>query len=208
MTDPLPISSWKRIAIRSFFGGVGLAITLGLITGGAIWYDGRPTPPKPWNSKALTAAYDTTDFTINSTKGADCYPVRFYYKVQNNTNANYAINASSFTPMAVLAGGNVLSKQFGLYQKGDAIVDGPAFIPPGGTARITIEISYFYPSEFTDADKNDAKKIVSMSLGRRMDELNGFVLFDELNHYRVDLPKGWKEHVAARDETAGSDKKP
>jgi hypothetical protein len=120
------------------------------------------------------------------------YPVDFYYNVQNNTDRNYGFNPAMLTLMAVLKEGNSLSKDFGHYQSGTAVLDGPAFIPPGGTARVDLKVSYFYPDDFTKVDKGDAKKIIP-HLGRRVKELNGFVVFDNQNHYRVDLPKGWKD---------------
>jgi hypothetical protein len=108
--------------------------------------------------------------------------------------------------MAVLTDGNVLSKEFGHYQASDATVDGPAFIPPGGTARITLRISYRYPDEFTEADKNNAKKTIT-SMNYRLKELNGFVIFDEQNHYRVDLPEGWKTWDGVKPDTSAAEKK-
>lgn len=192
MTDPPSIVDWKKLAVRAFFGGVGFAIALAIIAGAALWYHNRPERPKPWNSAALKATFDTIEITTAGPSSKDSYIVNFCYHVQNNTDRNYQINASALTLMAVLTDGSALSKQFGTYQSGDAIVDGPAFIPPGGTARMGVRVSYLYPDEFTDADKQEAKKIVP-NLNRRLRELSGFVVFDEENHYRIDLPEGWKQ---------------
>ena len=141
------------------------------------------------------------EFTVGSSKDTYSYPTVFYYNVHNNTDRNYQINSSTLTPMAVLAGGNALSKEFGHYQSGDATVDGPAFIPPGGTARIAVRVSYFYPDEFTQADKNNTDKILA-SFNRRLKELNGFVVFDEQNHYRIDLPEGWQQMPRVKADNA------
>jgi hypothetical protein len=192
MTESPSIRPWKMLAIRSFFGGVGFAIGLSIIAGAVLWYHNRPERPKPWNASALKATYDTMEFMVGSAKDTYSYPVVFYYNVRNNTDRNYQINSSTLTPMAVLTDGNALSKEFGHYQASDATVDGPAFIPPGGTARIAVRVSYFYPDEFTQADKKDPEKIIS-NLNHRLRELSGFVMFDEQNHYRVDLPEGWKQ---------------
>jgi hypothetical protein len=192
MAESPSITGWKKLAVRAFFGGAGFACTLAVIAGAALWYHNRPERPKPWNNTALKATFDTIGFTTGSTKDPDSYAVSFYYNVKNNTDRNYVINGSALALMAVLTDGNALSKEFGSYQSGDAAVDGPAFIPPGGTARITMRVSYFYPDEFTQADKNDMKKVIP-SLNRRLKELSGFVVFDEQNHYRIDLPEGWKD---------------
>ena len=186
------MSTWKRIAIRSMFGGFVFAVTLAIIGGVAIWYSQRQGPQQPWNTTALKATYDTMEFTVGSSKDPDSYPVFFYYNVQNNTDKNYDFNPAMLTLMAVLTDGNALSKDFGHYQSGTAVLDGPAFIPSGGTARIDLKVSYFYPDDFTQADKSDAKKIIP-HLARRVKELNGFVVFDNQNHYRIDLSRGWKD---------------
>jgi hypothetical protein len=207
MTDSTSIGAWKKFAIRAFFGGVGFAIALAIFAGAALWYHERPEHPKQWNSTALKATFDTIEFTSGGSSTKDgYYPVDFYYNVHNNTNRNYHINGSALTPMAVLTDGNVLSKEFGHYQASDATVDGPAFIPPGGTARITLRISYRYPDEFTEADKNNAKKTIT-SMNYRLKELNGFVIFDEQNHYRVDLPEGWKTWDGVKPDTSAAEKK-
>jgi hypothetical protein len=207
MTDSPPINSWKRIAIRSFFGGVGVAVTLGIITGGAIWYDSRPKPPKPWNTKAVTATWDTMEFTVGASNEIYSFPVQFYYDVKNNTDKNFDIKDANLKPMAVLADGNAFSKEFGQYQDGAATVDGPDFIPPGGTGRVTLQVSYFFPQDYTKADKADGSKIVKV-LNFRLKELGGFVLFDELNRYQIDLLKGWKDSYTPATGTESSDKKP
>jgi hypothetical protein len=178
--------------VRSLFGGVAFALTLAVIGGVVVWYSGRPRPPQPWNTKALNATYDTMEFTIRSSKDPNSYPVDFYYDIHNNTDKNYDFNPAMLTPMAVLTDGNALSKDFGHYQSGTAVLDGPAFIPPGGTARIDLRVSYFYPDGFTQADKSNPDKIIP-HLGLRVSELNGFVIFDSQNHYRIDLSKGWKD---------------
>src|SRR5580693_7888492 len=142
MTDPQPITPWKKVAIRAFFGGVGFAVAFALLAGAALWYHNRPERPKPWNTAALKATYDTIELTIGSSKDLYAYPVIFYYNIQNNTDRNYPIGTSTITPMAVLTDNNALSKDFGHYQSGDASVDAPAFIPAGGVARIGVRVSY------------------------------------------------------------------
>jgi hypothetical protein len=192
MAETPPITVWKKLAIRSFFGGTGIAVTFGIIVGLSIWYNNRPERPKPWNTSAIQAQWDTMEFTVGNSNDAEGYPVYFYYNLQNKTDKNYPFNGSTLTAMAVLKSGNALSKEFGHYQLGEATVDGPNFIPPSGTAKIAVHVSYHYPDEFTKADKKDAQKIIA-SLKHRLNELNGFVLFDEQNHYRIDLPKGWND---------------
>jgi|SRR5580704_9071164 hypothetical protein len=203
MAESPSISGWKKLAIRAFVGGAGFACALAIIAGAALWYHNRPEGPKPWNATALQAKYRGLELTTGSTKDPTAYSVSFYYDVKNNTDRNYAINTSALTPMAVLTDGNALSKEFGHYQSGEAAVDGPAFIPPGGTARVLVRVSYFYPDEFTQADKDDAKKVFP-SVDRRLKELSGFVVFDEQNHYRIDLPEGWKNWEGVKESKSAA----
>jgi hypothetical protein len=201
MADSTSISGWKKLAIRAFFGGVGFAIALAIIAGAAVWYHNRPERPKPWNSTALKATFDTMEISAGHWTDIYSYPVAFYYNVQNNTDRNFEIDNSTLTKMVVLTDGNVLSKEFGNYQDGDVTVDGPPFIPAGGTARIVVRVSYYYPNDFTKADQADVKKVIA-TFNRRLKELNGFVLFDEENHYRIDLPEGWKQMSGVKADTA------
>ena len=112
---------------------------------------------------------------------------------------------AGLTPLAILTDGKALSKDFGHYQAEPATVDGPPFIPPGGTARISVKVRYFFPTEFSSADKQNASK-VNESLGHRTDELNGFVIFDEQSHYRIDLPRGWEDTKAKTDSASATSK--
>lgn len=200
MSESFPISGWKRLAVRSFFGGIGIAVALAIVFGVFIWYSNRPERPKPWNTEALKAQWDTMEFTTGASKDVEGYPVDFYYNVRNNTDKTYPFNGSTLTVMAVLTDGNALSKDFGHYQLGDATVDGPAFIPPSATARIAVHVSYRYPADFTAADKKDANK-VNTSLNYRLKELSGFVVFDEQNRYRINLPEGWKNDPDVKEGT-------
>ncbi len=118
MTESPPIRVWKTIAIRSFFGGAGIAVALAIIVGAFIWYHNRPEHPKPWNTAALKATYDTLGFSLDASKDAEGYPVHFDYNLRNDTDKNYPFNGSTLTVMAVLTDGNALSKEFGAYQLG------------------------------------------------------------------------------------------
>lgn len=207
MAEPRPIASWKKFAIRAFFGGVGFAFALAVLAGAALWYHNRPERPKPWNNTALKATFDTMEIWAGHWKDTLSYSVGFYYNVHNNTDRNFEVSNSALTKMAVLSDGNVLSKEFGNYEDGDVIVEGPAFIPPGGTARIALYVGYYYPSDFTKADQADREKLIA-TFNNRLKELNGFVLFDEQNHYRVDLPEGWKDMEGVKPDASANEKKP
>lgn len=171
---------WKRIVLISASFGLGVVIAIAAIWGGVIWYEAH----RVWNARALKATFATMEFDTEPSQ--DSYVMKFFYDLQNNTSKNYQINPNGFTVMAYLTEGNVLSKEAGSYQTSTITVEGPPFIPPHGKARITLRTSYQYPSEFTAAEKADLKKVIP-SVDRRLKEFNGFVLFDQESHYRIEL---------------------
>jgi hypothetical protein len=180
------MATWKRLVLNSAGFGAGFAISVAVIVGSFYWYSTRP---KPWNKNALKATFATMEFDTRPQETS--YKVYFLYDVQNTTERNYDFNPSNFTLLAVLVGGNVLSKEFGNYQAEDPKLDGPAFIPSHGKVRIRVVVAYEYPSEWTLEEKNDGKKVVK-SVDVRLRELTGFVAYDQTSHYEIDLPEGWR----------------
>jgi hypothetical protein len=181
------MTTWKRLVLISAGFGAGFAICACVLAGAAYWYSSRP---KPWNKNALKATYATMEFDTRPQEAS--YKVDFLYDVENATERNYEFNSSNFTLLAVLAESNALSKEFGHYQAEVPRLDGPAFIPAHGKARVHVFVAYEYPSGWTPQEKNDAKKVVA-ALDHRLNELTGFVAYDQINHYEIDMPKGWKE---------------
>lgn len=177
---------WKRPLLIGVGWGLGTAVGLTVLVGGFLWYSNRP---KPWNKNALKATFATMEFDTRPQEAS--YKVDFLYDVENTTERNYDFNSSSLTLLAVLPEGNALSKEFGHYQAEDPKLDGPAFIPAHGKARIHVLVAYQYPSEWTAKEKNDAEK-VSKSLNHRLRELTGFVAYDQISHYEIDMPEGWR----------------
>jgi hypothetical protein len=174
---------WKRYIVLGITFGISFAIACALIFGVISWYKSRA---KPWNTNAITASYGTLEFSMP----ADGFIVEFGYDFQNNTTRNYDLLPSNIVLMAKLSEGDVLSKDFGHYQKGEATIEGPSFIPPKAKARVTIKVQYYYPSDFTAADKEDVQKVIKI-VSRRVNELDGFVVFDNANHFQIVMSKGW-----------------
>jgi len=58
------MAEWRKLLLLGLGWGLGTAVGLALLVGGFLWYQGRPRPtepPKPWNTTAIKAEYDTTD---------------------------------------------------------------------------------------------------------------------------------------------------
>jgi hypothetical protein len=157
MTDQVSFSIWKRIALRAFFGSLGIAAAATLIFGAAVWYHNRPVP---WNRRAITATYETLLMSLNSEK--KYYVAEFIYSLKNNTNETYKMYSFDLKPMAVLSEGNAISVDFSDRQEGLVELSfPPPLIPPGGTARATVAVEYRYPEHFSAADKLDGPKLTT-----------------------------------------------
>jgi hypothetical protein len=185
MADPQPLPSWKKIALHSFFGGIGIGLALTIAFGVAVWRHNRPAR---WSSQALTASYESLELSL--LRGQEDYGTDFVYNVKNNTNETYKVYLSELKTMAVLVDGKALSMQFGPRQDGGAEIFSPPLIPPGGTARVTVRVKFRYPEDFADADKESGAKLTPV-LNEVLEQLSSIAILDEANHYRIDLPSGW-----------------
>jgi hypothetical protein len=181
MTNNAPSAAWwKNLLVVGVAFGAAFALVLGAI----LWFQSRP---KSWNTEAVKASYATLEFLMDS----DSVVVEFGYDLQNNTNRDYRIDNSHLVVLARLPDGDALSRKFGHYQYSDPSV-APTFLPARGKTRIILSVPYEYPFDLTPTERQEIDK-VSPSVGRRLKELNGFVIFDQSEHYQIDLPKGWKE---------------
>src|SRR5690242_6809659 len=96
--------SWKRVFIKAAGIGAGFTLMIAILAGVGIWYWNRPRPPKPWNTKALTAEY--IDVDVEGQKNT----LVFNYTLQNNTDFDYRVgNATGITIGAKLKRENSLS---------------------------------------------------------------------------------------------------
>jgi hypothetical protein len=183
--DRQNVPPWKRLIVIGASFGVAFALALSVIVGGIVWYSSRP---KPWKTDAIKARFASFEYTSQ----LDNLPIDFEYDLENKTDATYMVGeGSGLVVMARLAEGNVLSKDFGHYQASDASVSGPSFIPAKCVGRITVRVVYNYRSDLTKTDRSDESKVAAY-VGHRVKEMSGFVLFDQSNHYRIDLPGGWQ----------------
>lgn len=180
------LNTRKWLCIGAGFGA-GAVLMAALLLGGIAWYSSRP---KPWNSDAIKARYASLELTT----GLDNLPVMFGYDLENKTATNYTVgDGSGLVVMATLAQGDILSEAFGQSPASSSVsVSGPPFIPPKGVGRITVRVVYDYPSEFTHNDKSNMDKVAKY-VGRRLEEISGYALFDKSNDYRIDLPSGWQK---------------
>jgi|SRR3972149_8276638 len=177
----------KKIIISSIVGGVSFAVAIAIIFGLVFWYQNKPKPPKPWNKEAITATYDSVD-----TEGEKNYFV-FYYTLQNNTDFDYKF--SDLTNILFMA---KLKKQKSLSgQKNNEFLqpDFPILIPAKQRIRFALHLSFPYDKSLKkDASKDESekyKKELEAYANKEFSNMEGFVLFDEINRYQIEFQKGW-----------------
>ena len=195
-----PIKTWKKIAIRAIFGGIGFAIGAAAIIGAVIWYSGRPAPAPQWDANALTATFDTIEYSGRAFNHDDAYSLALSYNVKNNTKTTYNLNSPTLKTMALLTDGKAFSNTFDYEQVGDFRLVGPDVIPPDGVGRLTVHVDFYFPSNFSAKDRDDFGKVIT-PLDGQLKQMGGFVIFDNNNHYRINLPSGWAENPGVKDGT-------
>ena len=179
----------KRLIIISVSLGIGFAVTLALIIAGFMWYQSRPKLPKPWNPNAIIATYDYIDV-----EGQDNNFV-FYYTLENKTDIDYKISETSDV---VIMGKLEKQKSLTGDSKDEYLKpDHPILIPAKQRIRFGIHLKYPFEKKMKKGSTKEERKKYPEELEKYISEelsnLDGFVLFDEINRYQIDFPCGWKK---------------
>jgi len=139
--------------------------------------------PGSWNQNAIKATYVGGQLRQVDNSLAGLY---LSYDLENNTDRDYRLaDAAGIVIMSRLMSGHSLS------QEEPIRLSYPAFLPANQRVRIAIEISYplVWPAPEDRALENKLKDFVK----QRLAKVEGFVLFDEVNHCQVELPSAWQE---------------
>ena len=195
MNDTKPLSLWKRIAIRSFFGGVGFATTLAIIAGAALWYSGRPERPKPWNTTAIVSS-DTPGFELGDPvqeSGVTLPTIELHYSLSNNTEMDYSVDSEDQLKLMPRTedgslGYDALSDPVIGRSGNHEMISVPVFIPAKQKAMVTVRIAQTgLPSPLKDESAEDFHERLRGFLAGAT--ISGFVIFDDVHHYQINLPK-------------------
>ncbi len=180
--------TWRRIFLRAAGFGVGVAAILAVVIGALTltWYEGRPSPPKPWRKDQLKATYNKIG------NSHDKNTIEFMYFLENTTNEDYRIDGSKDVHLAFILG------DLGSLGPVDrfADLDTPVYIPAKHTAQITIKLKanlkHVLKNDPTDEEQSTYLQAVAEYLTKDLIGLNGFSLFDDRHRYEVTFPPGWK----------------
>jgi hypothetical protein len=170
------MSSLKRVIFIGLSFGAGFAITW--------WYQARP---KPWNTKAITASYKNAD-----TEGI-LNLVVIFYSLANNTNYDYTLQDYKNIYLAT----KLINKDIHERKDDDSIakIDYPLFIPAKHSVQIQLHLIYSVPDKTqtvaTEEDRIKSHKEIETYISKELINLDGFVLFDKKNHYKIEFHRGW-----------------
>ena len=200
------MSTWKHLLLKALGVGVGIGIGLGLVIAIGIWYSSRPSVPRPWDTKSITATYQSAQFASQPEPAA-----YFRYVLQNNTDQDYSVSlmdsqgqasstiklaarerqlhsdnsadATGATPISdanvTLVFGGVEASLPNVKDIFDLVSGGkPLFIPAKQKVQVRLRWAL---------NKVDMKHATSVQLVN--EGLYGFVLFDEANRYQIEFPK-------------------
>lgn len=205
--------TWKRLFVVSVSAGAGFALILAILAGGLFWYKSRPKAPRAWDGNAVTAKFVTLEFSNT----ADHVVFFFNYDLENNTDIDYRFMGGAadkphgpwekysepkgFTPIEVVPTAGAVSVFILKKLKGtdsltqdDDINRDSVFLPARNKVRFQIRVSYPYDDSFRATERNDLRK-ANAFVEQKLEKVNGFVLFDEVDRCQVNLPSGWQKPV-------------
>lgn len=184
--------SWKdALLVIGSAGVVLLGISL-VRNNGSIFRRSVREEPAAWNQGIISAGYIGSQLReIDKTRAS----LVISYDLENNTDSDYRLaDGPSLVILSRL-------KSDGSYSQDQPIrLSYPVFLPARQHARLAVEITqpFNWPS---DADSGSIEKLRNF-VRQRLQNVEEFVLFDEANHWQLELPSGWDELEETSD---GSD---
>jgi len=184
------MDGWKKILFRAAGFGIGFALLSAIIIGSALWWSSRPVKPKPWNTKAITATFDTLN-----TEG-ETNTLEFVYTLENNTDVDYRASDGNQIHLA----SNLVSQHSLSFDTQNFITtDYPIYIPAKSRVRFELHLAYPYPIKQDVNARPDIRYDYTTVLAQFVDKtfrnLDGFVLLDDNARYQVMMPNGWAERA-------------
>ena len=175
------MAEWKRPLLIGVGWGLGTAVGLTILVGGFLWYESRPKAPKPWNTTAIFSFDDAPSFDASR----DGKEIHFTYTLQNATNADYEIGSETEIRITFKNADSSLTEPL---PKEVATLRRPVFIPAKQKAmsRLSIVFENVPQKKATETDEQYHERLRAFCKEKMGDA--GFVLFDENNRYRINLP--------------------
>ncbi len=182
------METWKKIFLRAAGFGAGAIVAAAVVIGVFVWWSKRPEKPKPWNTSAITASFDSID-----TEG-DTNTLIFVFTLQNSTDVDYQVQDDSSIHLGAML---QRSKAFS-FDKSDFLkTDYPIYVPAKSRVRFKLHVHYPYSirEDLTASDdvRHDWETKICKFANDEFSNLSGFVLMDERSRFQVTMPNGWTE---------------
>jgi hypothetical protein len=170
----------KISLILSLLGAAGILV-FAFLLGELSFQNPAAKPVQPENATTITATYAGTRLKqVDKTHAI----LSFAYDLENNTVNEYHLSDSpDILVMARLKAQGTLSQTEALN------VSYPVVVPSKQTVRVEVQEQYafLWPSASDPGLDDKLKNFVK----ERLQNVAGFVLFDEMDHWQAELPSGW-----------------
>jgi hypothetical protein len=162
------MSSWKKMALMSLFGGAGFALTLVIVAGAITWYNSRPKPPEPWNTSSIVSTEPATYLL-----SGDGTKVELRYVLENATDTDYQLDNDIYFKILAKNREGIFYRPLSRETASLAL---PVFVPAKQKAFVKLSITL---SELP----------AGASVDERVEALATLAIFDDVNHYQINLPR-------------------
>lgn len=168
--------------------GAGFAVMLAVLATAVFWWMNRP---KPWNSAAITAKPTKV---VVETSGEELH-FRFRYALTNHSSTDYIVMGPDNAALM-----KKLPADASLQRLEGASWDNTIRIPVGQSVNVVFDVPIKladYNTTAADLNNSDPNSTgmpaqYSQFVQSRLREMDGLVLVDYANRYRIELPRDWQ----------------
>jgi hypothetical protein len=179
---------------------VGLALALCIFVGALLWFVSRPKSTKVWNEKALIV-HDAPAIAFSGEKSPT---ISLFYKIENVTDLDYSIETIQHLKIMALLGDGSLAGPVG----DKAVLRTPIFLPAHHLGTIELRLVAFRPPERVQGEPAEAYlERLRQSMNEQMSNIHGFILFDDLNRYQINLGR-WQTTIPEKSRESNSEQRP
>ena len=173
------MNSFKKLAILGTAIGMGFAAVLVLCLVGYYFYNNQPKPARPWNTSAIKATFESVD-----TEG-ERNTLVLSYTLENNSGADIDIAEKEWVHlMTRRKNQESLDGNERIFER----IDLPIYIPARQKVSYRLHLASSYPGSARLPAHN---KAFAAWVHDKLDDLNGFTLFDQGDLYQIEFPRGW-----------------
>jgi hypothetical protein len=189
----------KTTLLKIAAAAAGIVLALCIVAGSVLRYMSRPKPAKTWNETAIVAD-NAPEF---DSSGENAPAISLYYEVVNATDSDYSIETTQQVKILAVLGDGSLAGPIA----DKAVVRTPVFLPAHRLGNIQLDLKTFHPPERSQSESGEAyRERLRQSMNEQMGNVYGFVVFDDVNHYQINL-KRWATTKPQKRAESGTDQK-